>query len=435
VAFRSASKHGVENLMLNLLFISPSILLSAMLISTGCAESTFVSNGGKRSKAENSADGKYGDLAGDNVGMDGNIVYVPADVDTEDGKANDADAGADGKLDNPVAIGKAGKGLDISLDPIRKSIGAASSKMMPVDFYFVVDVTGSMQPNIDNIKNNIEKFANELSDKKYSSRLSLITFRDEVVSSMEPTSDIGNFKNKIGMQDAAGGGNANEAGLKGISEAINIIKSTKSAEAYAAIILITDNPAHMGGNNSTDCDVDPIVDKLNALDEDVQKKVKLYGSVANSGANCNGFSSARDQLREILADSLKYSPKEQRGSAGLSYPFEKGTLIDELIPYIERTIPKKDFVCLAESADLMNGSDLLSSWKSSSLEDSYKRFVTGSKENWADAIKDGELEKYAGSTLDLEIKRCCVGQADAAAGNFGGCSVQKQKVKFQVAPE
>ena len=340
--------------MKNLKLISPSVCISVLLAVTACSESEFTSGNGRSKAKQTSAD--LEGLLGENVGMDGNIIYVPADVDIEDGKPVDEDADGDGKLDKPVAIGKAGKGLDITLDPIRKTIGGGSSSMMPVDFYFAVDVTGSMQPNINSIKNNIQSFANELASKKYSARLSLITFKDTVESSMNPTSNIGDFINRIGSKNAAGGGDANEAGLAGISEAINKIKETKAPEAYAAIIMITDNPAHMGGN-TRDCNISSLVNQFNNLPEDTQKKVKLYGSLGPAGSNCSGYANPKAQMQEILRKSLSMVPVEQRGSESLSYPFQKGTLLDELIPYIERTIPKKDFVCLADSAVLSSAGD------------------------------------------------------------------------------
>jgi hypothetical protein len=406
-----------------------SIKIMALIFTVAtlfsCSDSEFSSTSNRVQKDSGSGGGDDLDALGNsNVGLDGNLIHVPSDLDG----SGDPDGVA--KLD-PVVIGKAGKGLDISMDPTKKSASGGSVVSVPVDFYFAVDVTGSMGPNIAGIKNNIEKFASELKEKKYNARLSLVPFRDKVESVMNPTNDINAFKNEVSSQNAAGGGDANEAALAAVHSAIEKIQETKSPDAFAAIIAITDNPAHMGGS-TTDCNINPLRDKLNSLPESLQQKIKIYGSFANGGRNCSGFASAKDQFNQLLNQVLGTVPQEQRGSANLSYPFEKGAILDELVPLIEKTIPSKELICVASSAELSYEGSSVGSWKTSSLADSYKRFVSGAKVYWGDAIKDGDLESYSGKLLDLEITRCCVSQEDAAASKFEGCIDNNQKVKFEV---
>ena len=52
----------------------------------------------------------------------------------------------------------------------------------PVDIVFVLDVTESMQPYIDAVKQNIIKFVNDLASNNRDYRLGLVTFEDYVVS-------------------------------------------------------------------------------------------------------------------------------------------------------------------------------------------------------------------------------------------------------------
>src|ERR1700678_502911 len=52
----------------------------------------------------------------------------------------------------------------------------------PVDIVFVLDVTESMQPYIDAVKQNIINFANDLASNNRDYRLGLVTFEDYVVS-------------------------------------------------------------------------------------------------------------------------------------------------------------------------------------------------------------------------------------------------------------
>src|SRR5579862_1974570 len=52
----------------------------------------------------------------------------------------------------------------------------------PVDIVFVLDVTESMQPYIDAVKQNVISFAHDLATNNRDYRLGLVTFEDYVVS-------------------------------------------------------------------------------------------------------------------------------------------------------------------------------------------------------------------------------------------------------------
>src|ERR1700722_12762707 len=52
----------------------------------------------------------------------------------------------------------------------------------PVDIVFVLDVTESMQPYIDAVKQNVISFAQDLAANNRDYRLGLVTFEDYVVS-------------------------------------------------------------------------------------------------------------------------------------------------------------------------------------------------------------------------------------------------------------
>ncbi len=52
----------------------------------------------------------------------------------------------------------------------------------PVDIVFVLDITESMQPYIDAVKQNVIQFAQDLSANNRDYRLGLVTFEDYVVS-------------------------------------------------------------------------------------------------------------------------------------------------------------------------------------------------------------------------------------------------------------
>ena len=59
----------------------------------------------------------------------------------------------------------------------------------PVDIVFVLDITESMQPYIDAVKQNVISFAQDLASNNRDYRLGLVTFEDYVVSK-EPIADV-----------------------------------------------------------------------------------------------------------------------------------------------------------------------------------------------------------------------------------------------------
>src|SRR5579862_137356 len=89
----------------------------------------------------------------------------------------------------------------------------------PVDIVFVMDVTESMQPYIDAVKQNVIQFAQDLSANSRDYRLGLVTFEDYVVSKYPDcncayrnsfTSDVHTFTDWVGSLHAGGGGDIPE---------------------------------------------------------------------------------------------------------------------------------------------------------------------------------------------------------------------------------
>ncbi len=85
----------------------------------------------------------------------------------------------------------------------------------PVDIVFVLDVTESMQPYIDAVKQNVIAFAQDLQSNSRDYRLGLVTFEDYVVSAYPDcncayrnsfTSDVKQFTEWVGSLHAGGGG-------------------------------------------------------------------------------------------------------------------------------------------------------------------------------------------------------------------------------------
>jgi len=126
----------------------------------------------------------------------------------------------------------------------------------PVDIVFVFDVTESMQPYIDAVKQNVIAFAQDLATNNRDYRLGLVTFEDYVVSK-EPdcgcpyrnkmTGDVHESITWIGSLHASGGGDIPEDQLDALSYASTF---PFRPEAQGILILISDAPNHRAGDGS-----------------------------------------------------------------------------------------------------------------------------------------------------------------------------------------
>lgn len=128
----------------------------------------------------------------------------------------------------------------------------------PVDIVFVMDVTESMQPYIDAVKQNVIAFAQDLQSNSRDYRLGLVTFEDYVISKYPDcncayrntmTSDVKQFTDWVGSLHAGGGGDIPEDQLDALAYASTF---PFRPEAEGIIIIVTDAPPHHDGDGSAD---------------------------------------------------------------------------------------------------------------------------------------------------------------------------------------
>ncbi len=126
----------------------------------------------------------------------------------------------------------------------------------PVDIVFVLDVTESMQPYIDAVKQNVISFAHDLAANNRDYRLGLVTFEDYVVSAApdcncayrkKMTSNVQEFSDWVGSLHAGGGGDIPEDQLDALAYASTF---PFRPEAQGIVILVTDAPDHHAGDGS-----------------------------------------------------------------------------------------------------------------------------------------------------------------------------------------
>jgi len=118
---------------------------------------------------------------------------------------------------------------------------------VPVDLVFVLDVTGSMQKEIDGVRKNINEFIRESEASGVKMRFSLVTFRDltydqgtDIVQGF--TDDPRAFASSMsGLKASGGGDNLGESSLDGLRVAAGL---PFMPGARKVIVLITDETWH-----------------------------------------------------------------------------------------------------------------------------------------------------------------------------------------------
>jgi Ca-activated chloride channel family protein len=120
-----------------------------------------------------------------------------------------------------------------------------------VDVLFVLDVTGSMQPEIDGICAGIADFAAELSKRDLDARIGLIAYRDRFIKEESRvlqfqegpfTKDHIRFGQEVGRLRASGGGDPPESTLDALMLAA---RQPFNDKASKVVLLITDAPPHI----------------------------------------------------------------------------------------------------------------------------------------------------------------------------------------------
>lgn len=122
-----------------------------------------------------------------------------------------------------------------------------AAENVPVDFVFLIDVTGSMQLQINSVKSNITSFTQSLVKRGIDYRIGLVLYSDDIEKVYNPTSNVLDFLAWINPVRAKGGGDEKENALEAIEAACKQVKWRNEANRVA--VLITDAPYHQRGED------------------------------------------------------------------------------------------------------------------------------------------------------------------------------------------
>ena len=125
--------------------------------------------------------------------------------------------------------------------------------MYPVDIIVCMDVTGSMQNEIDAVKDEITNIVERIRTAENAHlRFGYVAYRDHkpqestfVTKSHGFTSNIKKMKEYIGLYNASGGGDGPEAMAAGMKACLDENVFNYRDKAVKMVILITDAPPHV----------------------------------------------------------------------------------------------------------------------------------------------------------------------------------------------
>ena len=129
-----------------------------------------------------------------------------------------------------------------------------------VDVMFVLDCTGSMQGEIDAIRDAILSFADTIASDGVRARVGLIEFRDRLIGEEhrvltfagQPfTNDPVAFRSQVQPLRATGGGDEPESSLDALMLAV---RQPFGADVNKVIVLVTDAPPHIPDRDTKNID-------------------------------------------------------------------------------------------------------------------------------------------------------------------------------------
>jgi Mg-chelatase subunit ChlD len=126
------------------------------------------------------------------------------------------------------------------------------------DIVFVLDVTGSMGDEINDVKLNLVEFTDSLSMRGIDYRLGMVTFLDIIENVYDFTSDVQLFQQYVNQQYAHGGGDGPENSLDALDTAIDFEFRPTAKRIF---IWITDAPYHQE-NSVTNLSAEDVVNEL-----------------------------------------------------------------------------------------------------------------------------------------------------------------------------
>lgn len=213
------------------------------------------------------------------------------------------------------------------------------------DIMFLIDISGSMQKNIDTIRGNIERFINSFSD--FRMRVGIVAYVDEVHSVVPLTDNLDTIRRRLGGYRAEGGKEYQEAGLLAIKAAARLFRDDalsvpERRHAEKIILIVTNSCSHSGDPSSLaiGSTVAALNDAVNTLPQ-----LRFYYSVPISDNEVLDLTTgvvvkAHKQMASIL-HGIQFSDDQVAHGGIISYPFNQTVFINEFANYVKKSTGKE----------------------------------------------------------------------------------------------
>jgi outer membrane protein OmpA-like peptidoglycan-associated protein/Mg-chelatase subunit ChlD len=293
-----------------------------------------------------------------------------------------------------------------------------SPEKIEVDFIFMIDVTGSMQQKINQVRDNITKFSASLMKRGIDYRTGLILFSDEIERVYQPTNKVSDFLMWTENVKATGGYDEKENALEAIKTGVKNIKFRKNAQRV--LVLITDAPYHQSGEDSkyglTDQTTESIIEMLQRSQTRVfsivPEKLNLYEKISElSRGNAYDidfpFAKILDNFSTQLTNiyTLKYSSAKETIPDSIQIAFFSGAekkFVKKTIPIVElgRKLIIENLLFKLDKADLpedVKELNILAEFMES--KDKISILIEGHTDSWGSATYNQRLSKLRAESV------------------------------------
>ena len=340
------------------------------------------------------------------------------------GLFNDHDLDNNGKADKSISIASGVATLSMkflaSYKDKQKKVTKSTEKVS-IDFYILLDSSGSMGTSIWGAKQNISAFLSQL-NQNYQPRVTIMNFRafenTPPVGVFGPSSDATELiKHLDGIHAPPGG--QDEPGLIAVNMALDAIVKARQEEGgmkrIYAIVMVTDDPSY---NADRTTDIEKTVGRFNKLEH--PERIKFFASLNNQPVI--------DQYTKLFEGILTEIPKGKRGNIDLSFPFDEQAMM-KIVPEIEILVegPMEEVGCELQTVAVSPLSGDLSGDSYNFDASMLKVEGSGGKQlaHLSSLLKTNSVQNLKSSQVDINVAYCCQ-QTDSECEN-----PKSRKITFQ----
>ena len=349
-----------------------------LVAMTGCGRSNFTASTAKKSAPTDKMPGELDSNANGAVQFDlacgdGQSVIAKA----IDGRAH--------SLRMPVTCGQ-------------KSDKVTSVEVKdPLDFVFVLDITGSMGPNINAVKDGVKGFAQKMSEKGWDANFAAVGYRD-TVDKKTNFMNAAALSTEVSSWSASGGGDDQEAGQLGIQSAVSQIVKEGRSNSKKIILLVSD-VIFFAGTNHNDFTVTALSKEIKDLGI---KGLEIYCSVPIGVFPITPIQQCNNLRQESAIPG-----------ANIPFPLKQEALIGEFAARIEENKVSESMQCRLSNVKItdLTGAIILNE----------EIPASSAGETISLPLGDAAKVRALSTSAKVEMERCCNRNGSAP----GACEEKK----------